>query len=353
MNIQLLAALIFSLSTPGFAKNPSHEAVKPKISAKMYAALPDFQPGSAVRGTIRVDGNLEDMGKLMSYWITDFSKLQPTLKFSVDHVHNSTGRGVRALLAGVPSDITLTGRKMRPAEEGDFVQKFGYRPTFIRVAGGSYEAHGKSPAPVFFVNKANPLTKLSLGQIDAMYSKTRNRGLPSAILKWGQLGLKGGWVNRPITLYGLNSAAGTWTFLRDRILLGGEYRDGITRVKYVHEDADWNEMVSDVANDVGGIGVASLLYVKSNPNVRPLALAENDGGPYYLPTMHTVEDHLYPLSRFVYITMNLRPGKPLDSRVKEFLKFVLSREGQEAVQQEGDFLPLPARIVRQERAKIK
>lgn len=352
MKLTLLAIVLFGLSIASFGEDAGRESVKAK-APKSFVAMPSFQPDKPASGTIRVDGNLEDMGKLLQDWMVSFGKVQPRVKFSLDEVHNSTGRGVRALLAGVPSDITLTGRRMRPVEESAFVQKFGYEPTFIRVAGGSYEAHGKSPAPVFFVNKANPLARLSLDQLDAIYSTTRNRGITSVIDTWGQLGLNGEWADRRIHLYGLNQAAGTWTFLRDRLLLGGEFRNDIERVKYVHEDADWNEMIHDVANDPAGIGVASLLYVKSNPNVKPLALAEKDGGPYYLPTLPTVENHLYPLSRFVYITLNLRPGTPLDPRVKSFLEFVLSREGQEAVRQEGEFLPLPASLVRQERAQLR
>jgi phosphate transport system substrate-binding protein len=325
----------------------------PKSAARadLDPALPAYQPAGSVSGSIRTDGNLEDMGTLMNLWVAAFEKVQPGVRFSLDEVNNSTGKGVRALLAGIPSDVTLTGREMRPLELDAFIKKYGYEPSFIRVAGGSYEVHGKSPATVFFVNQANPLSKLSLDQLDGMYSKTRRRNAPE-ITTWGQLGLKGEWANRPITLYGLNSAAGTWAFLRSRILLGGEYRDNIKAVKYEHEDADWNEMVNDVANDIAGIGFSSGSYAKSNPNVKPVALAETQSGPYYKATLESVETQRYPLSRAVYITLNLRPGSQLDPKVKEFLSFILSKEGQKAVQEEGEFLPLPAVIVKAERAKL-
>ena len=334
------------------AEQSATSADKETVQAHLDPALPEYQATSSVSGSIRTDGNLEDMGTLMNLWVSAFKKVQPGVHFSLDDVNNSTGKGVRALLAGIPSDVTLTGREMRPAELAAFTKKYGYEPAFIRVAGGSYEVHGKSPATVFFVNKANPLTKLSLDQLDAMYSTTRKRNARAEITTWGQLGLKGEWADRPITLYGLNPAAGTWTFLRGRILLGGEYRDNIKAVKYEHEDADWNEMVNDVAQDIGGIGFSSGGYAKSNPNLKPLALAETQSGPYYKATLESVETQKYPLSRNVYITLNLRPGSQLDPKVKEFLSFVLSKEGQKVVQQEGEFLPLPAQIVKEERAKL-
>jgi phosphate transport system substrate-binding protein len=334
------------------AQQPAKVAIKENVQARLDPALPAYQPSGSVSGSIRTDGNLEDMGTLMNLWVAAFEKVQPAVRFSLDEVNSSTGKGVRALLAGVPSDVTLTGREMRASELAAFITRYGYEPSFIRVAGGSYEVHGKSPATVFFVNKANPLTKLSLDQLDAMYSKTRKRNAPEEIITWGQLGLKGEWANRPITLYGLNAAAGTWTFLRGRILLGGEYRDNIKAVKYEHEDADWNEMVNDVAQDVTGIGFSSRGYAKSNPNVKPIALAETQSGPYYKVTLESVETQKYPLSRNVYVTLNLRPGSQLDPKVREFLSFILSREGQKVVQQEGEFLPLPAEIVKEERAKL-
>jgi phosphate transport system substrate-binding protein len=305
-----------------------------------------------VSGTIRTSGNLEDMGTLMNLWIAGFAKLQPGIRFSLDEVNNSTGKGVRALLAGIPTDITLTGREMRPPEFAEFVRMYGFQPRFIAVAGGSYDAHGKSPAPVFFVNKANPTDKLSLDQLDAMYSKTCKRGFGTEIKTWGQLGLRGEWADRAITLYGLNAAAGTWTYLRGRVLLGGEYRDNIKAVRYENEDADWDEMVNDVAHDVNGIGFASSGYVKHSTDVKPIALAEK-AGPYYPATLENVASHRYPLTREVYITLRLQPGTAMDPKVRELIEFILSKEGQRAVQQEGEFLPLPASAVQQERAKLK
>ena len=329
-------------------------AQAPQSSAvRLDPALPEYRASGALTGTIRVSGNLEDMGKLMDLWMAAFAKVQPGIHFTLDQVNNSTGKGVRAILAGIPTDLTLTGREMRAPELAKFQEKFGYSPSFIPVAGGSYQTHGKSPAPVFIVNKANPLAKLSLEQLDALYSKTRKRSAGMEIKTWGQLGLKGEWADRPVNLYGLNAAAGTWTYLRGRILLGGEYRDGITAVKYENEDADWDEMISDVAKDIGGIGFASGSYVKTNPNVKGLALAEKAGGPYYDASLDNVLSHRYPLSREVYITLTGRPGTALNPAVKELLNFVLSKEGQAAVKKEAEFLPLPASIVDEARGKLR
>jgi phosphate transport system substrate-binding protein len=322
-------------------------------TVKLDPALPEYRLSAPMSGEVRISGNLEDMETLMNLWIAAMKKVQPGIHFTLDQVHNSTGKGVRALLGGVPTDVTLMGREMRAPELAEFTGKYGYAPRFIAVAGGSYQTHGKSPAPVFFVNKANPLTRLSLDQLDGMYSKTLKRASGKEIRTWGQLGLKGEWENRRITLYGLNAAAGTWTYLRGRILLGGEYRDGIKAVKYENEDADWDEMINDVAKDVTGIGFASGSYLKGNANVRPIALAEKVGGPYFEATLDNVATHRYPVSRAVYMTLAQRPGAPIDPTVRELLNFVLSKEGQQAVQQEGEFLPLPAGIVKEERAKLQ
>jgi phosphate transport system substrate-binding protein len=246
------------------------------------------------------------------------------------------------------ADIGPIGREITPGEARDFEQKYGYPPSTVAVAGGSYRTRGKTPAVAIFVNKANPIARLSLDQLDAIFSKTLRRGYEKNLTAWGQLGLEGEWLNRPITPYGLKRPAGTANFFQGRILQGGEFNDWIMEYK---APAAFEAIVGSVAQDPCGVGYADFAVV--NPNAKAMPLAEKDGGPYYEGTFENVVSHRYPLSRFVYILLNRPPGKPIDPKVGELLRFILSREGQRVVQEEGIFLPLPAEIAKRESAKVE
>jgi phosphate transport system substrate-binding protein len=341
----LVAVAVLALARgPQALGEPAGETLR----ATLDPALQAYRPSSSVAGDIRTGGNLEHMEPLMKLWIAGFTKVQPHVRFSLSSEKEGSGKSIPALLEG-KFDISLMGREMKAKEGTDFEQKYGYKPFVVVVAGGSYRVHGKSFAPRFIVNKANPIDRLSLAQLDAIYSKTRKRGYQETITTWGQLGLGGEWAKKPIAVYGLKPVAGTAVFLRDRLLQGGQWREGIKEVQYAEEGFD--EMVDKVAHDPTAIGFAT--FAHANPNVKTLALAEKAGGPYSQGTFEDVASHRYPLSRFVFISLNRAPGKPIDPKVKEFLKFVLSRDGQAAVLKEGEYLPIPADIVRQERAKLE
>jgi phosphate transport system substrate-binding protein len=194
-----------------------------------------------------------------------------------------------------------------------------------------------------YVNKDNPIEKLTLAQVDAIFSKTRKRGF-KGVETWGQLGLTGDWAGRPISLYGRNSASGTYGFFKEHTLLNGDYKDT------VKEQPGSASVVQGVASDRFGAGYSGIGYKTSD--VKAVPLAEKDGGYYSDGNYEDVKSGKYPLNRFLYIYINRAPGKPLDPLTKEFIKFVLSKEGQEVVVKDG-YLPLSTEIVRQELAKIE
>ena len=194
------------------------------------------------------------------------------------------------------------------------------------------------------MNKDNPIEKLTLAQVDAVFSKTRRRGFKGNVTTWGQLGLTGDWANRPISLYGRNSASGTYGFFKEHALGNGDYKDP------VKEQPGSASVVQGVTEDRFGIGYSGIGYKTSGVKVVPLA--EKEGSPYSDGNYDDVKADKYPLHRFLFLYINRAPGKPLDPVVKEFCKLIFSKEGQEVVLKDG-YLPVPPEIAKQELAKLE
>ena len=314
--------------------------------AKPFSGVPAYKPAGALSGHLQSIG-ADTMEVLMKYWIEDFQKLYPGMK--IDMEAKASGTAGPALTEG-KADLGPVAREMLPAEEQQFEKKFGYKPYAVRVAGGSYRTPGKTHAIAFFVNEKNPIDKLSFAQLDAIFSSTRKRGYKDAT-KWGDVGLTGDWADQPIHLWGLIRPNGIAHFLEDRILNGGQWKSGIEERTTVGSLAALDATNQGVAKDPYAIGYAG--FGNTMPGVKTVALAENSNGPYYKGTFEEVLDQKYPLSRVIYIYVNRAPGQPLDPKVREFLKFVLSAQGQDDVVKEGIFLPLPAAMVKEELAKLK
>ena len=294
------------------------------------AGLPSYRKVSGVSGNINSIGS-DTMNNMMTLWAEAFIKMYPNVKVQVEGKGSSTAPA--ALIAGT-AQFGPMSRAMRASEIDQFEQKYGYKPTQIRT---SYDALA------VYVNKDNPLAKLTLAQVDATFSKTRRRG-GKDVKTWGDLGLAGDWAARPISLYGRNSASGTYGFFKEHTLGNGDYKD------QVKEQPGSASVVQGVTEDRFGIGYSGIGYRTSG--VKLLALAEKDGGYYSSGSYEDVKAGKYPLNRFLFIYVNKAPGKPLDPLVLEFLKLVLSKEGQEVVIKDG-YLPLPADLVKQELAKIE
>ncbi|MBS0514484.1 MAG: substrate-binding domain-containing protein [Proteobacteria bacterium] len=291
------------------------------------------------------------MDELCLGWAKIFRKAYPHLSVVLDL--RASGAGAPGLIAGAKapdSVIAPVGREMLPAEEKAFVDKFGYEPFRIKVATGSLGSLGKTATSIMLVDKDNPIKGLSLAQLDAMYSTTRKRG-DADIKTWGDLGLTGKWATLPVHKYGLKAPNGIEWFFKINVMDMGDYKNDIEFVKGKGFTHAFNVAAEDMAKNPGGITYAMLANVE--PNVKVVPLSVKDGGPYIAPTLETVYDHSYPLSRFVYIYVNRKPGTPLEPKVKEFLKMVLSKQGQEVVAQEGVYIPLQPKVVKEELAKLE
>lgn len=284
-----------------------------------------------------VSGNLNSIGSdtmnnLMTYWAEGFNKAYPNVKIQIEGKGSTTAPP--SLISGT-SQLGPMSRAMKPTEIDAFEKKYGYKPTEIKTA---------LDALAVYVNKDNQIKGLSLPQVDAIFSNTRKGGSKADIKTWGELGLTGDWANRPLSLYGRNSASGTYGFFKEHALYKGDYKST------VKEQPGSASVVQGVTEDRYGIGYSGIGYKTSG--VRSVALSFKDGEPYKEAEMENVLNGSFPLARFLYVYINKKPGQPLDPMVREFIKFILSKEGQEVVVKDG-FVPLPASVVDAEFKKIE
>ncbi|MGH7353861.1 MAG: PstS family phosphate ABC transporter substrate-binding protein, partial [Candidatus Rokuibacteriota bacterium] len=226
-------------------------------------------------------------------------------------------------------------RPMKGTEVDQFEKKYGYKPTPIRTS---------VDALAVFVNKDNPIKCLTMAQVDAVFSKSRRLGGKEDIKTWAQLGLTGEWAAKPISLYGRNSASGTYGFFKEHSLKNGDYKDE------VKEQPGSASVVQGVTVDRFAAGYSGIGYATAG--VRAVPLAEKEGGKCYEADPDNAYAATYPLARFLYVYINKTPGKPLDPLTREFVKLMVSKEGQEVVIKDGYF-PIPASIAKEELSKIQ
>jgi phosphate transport system substrate-binding protein len=317
----LLAALWAAVGAAAHADEP----------VKVDPAIPPYQKVSGISGNLSSVGS-DTMNNLMTYWAEGFAKFYPNVKIQVEGKGSSTAPP--ALIAGT-AQLGPMSRPMKDSEIDAFETQFGYKPTNVRTS---------LDALAVYVNKDNPIASLSLPQLDAIFSKTRRSGAAEAITTWGQLGLTGEWATRPISLYGRNSASGTYGFFKEHVLGNGDYKDE------VKEQPGSASVVQGITEDIAGIGYSGIGYRTSG--VKAVALAAKDGAAPVAATAANVYNSTYPLARFLYIYVNKNPDKPLDPLVREFLKFVFSKEGQEVVMKDG-YMPVPASVATEEVKKIQ
>lgn len=298
--------------------------------AKVDPALPDYKPVQGISGNLNSVGS-DTLGNLATMWSEEYKKLYPSVNIQIQAAGSSTAPP--ALTEGT-SQLGPMSREMKDKEIEAFEKKYGYKPTAIRVA---------IDALAVYVHKDNPLEKLTMQQVDAIFSSTRKCGYSNDITTWGQLGVKGALENQKIQLYGRNSVSGTYGYFKEHALCKGDFKNT------VNEQPGSASVVQSVATSLNGIGYSGMGYKTSG--VKTVALAAKPGDNYYDATEENALSGKYPLSRFLYIYVNKAPNKPLDPIVKEYLKMVLSKTGQEIVVKDG-FLPLPAKVVEQELKKL-
>ena len=295
---------------------------------------PGLTPYKAVSG---VSGNISSVGSdtlnnLMTHWAETFQRFYPNAKVQIEGKGSSTAPP--ALIAGT-AQLGPMSREMKGSEVDQFEKKYGYKPLAIRTS---------VDALAIFVNKDNPIKCLTLAQADAVFSKSRRQGGKDDITTWGQLGLTGEWANKPISLYGRNSASGTYGFFKEHVLKNGDYKDS------VKEQPGSAAVVQGVTADRYGAGYSGIGYATAG--VRPVPLAEKEGGKCVEATADNAYAGTYPLARFLYVYINKAPGKALDPLTREFVKLIVSKEGQEGVVKDGYF-PIPASIAKEELSKVQ
>lgn len=281
---------------------------------------PGLKPYAAVSG---VSGNLKSVGSdtlnnLMTLWSEGFRSKYPGVKIEIEGKGSSTAPP--ALIEGT-AQFGPMSREIKASEIQAFEKKYGYKPSVVRTAVDSLAV---------FVHKDNPIKCLSLKQLDAMYSKARKGGFPKDIKTWGDLGLSGEWAGKPISLYGRNSASGTYGYFKDVALFGGDYKDG------VKEQPGSSAVVQGVASDKYAVGYSGVGYKTADVKAVPLGASE---GKCVETKSENAYSGDYPLARFLYIYLNKKPGQPLDPVRTEFIKYVLSKNGQQVAIKDG-FYPV-------------
>jgi phosphate transport system substrate-binding protein len=323
--------------------------------------LADYRPAMRVTGVLRACGEPE-MAALLKRWEAGFSRIHPEVRFTEDLKSSASGMyGLDMRTA----DIALMGRPIYPYERYGVYERSWVYPQFVEVATGSARDLRKSPAVAIFVNKANPLAKISVRELDRVFGAERAGGWNALtwdtsiartakddIRTWGGLGLKGEWAGKPIHAYGPpREGAGSITYFQMRVMSGAEIFNETLR-----EYADAKRMMADLSRDPLGIAYAPIGYATAD--VKAIALAETNAGPYAALTPASVADRSYPLHRpvYIYYTIDDRNTEIMpalgDPRVKEFLRYILSRQGQADVADEGGYLPLTAVAVREQVKKL-
>jgi phosphate transport system substrate-binding protein len=289
----------------------------------------------------------------------------------------SSESSIGGLYSGA-SDLGPSGHEAELMDLLPFTEIFGYYPTEIMVASGAFDPgiKGGSGSLVIFVNKDNPITKLTIKQLDGIFGAERTGGLQGVVLspeygrsakdnirKWGQIGLTCEWADKTINTYGYVFTGMKW-FFQMKVFNGGDkwnpnYREYVetesAMVDREHPQGRTltiSQMLADLSKDKYGIAYCPLHYARNFPQVKPLAIAPKEGGPYIEPTRESFQNRTYPLTRSVFIYLNRAPSQPVDPKLKEFLRYILSREGQQEVVKYGRYLPLPAEVIREQLKKL-
>ena len=335
--------------------------------------LAAYKAERKVSGTIRNFGS--GFGGLLKLWEDGFRKIHPEIHF--DDKLPTSDAAIPALVTGV-ADLGPDGSEPSITETLAFFEVYGYPVTDITVASGAFDVEGKTNGPIIFVHKDNPLTQLTLKQLDGIFGSERTAGMrgfkwtPSDargpeenIRTWGQLGLKGEWADKPIHTYG-HAPSGTARFFQWKVLKNGDkwnpnYREYVETGSKSIADEDKAEqrlglrhmLKNELANDRYGIAWTVLPQAAGITGIKSIALAPREGGPAVAPSRESFQNRSYPLVRSIYIYLNRAPGKPIEPKLKEFLHYILSREGQEIVAKDGSYLPLTAALAREQLNKLE
>ena len=309
---RLMAALTFVAA--GVATASAVAAVDPSI--------PSYTKTTGVSGNLSSVGS-DTLANLMTLWAEEYKRLYPNVNIQIQAAGSSTAPP--ALTEGT-ANLGPMSRKMKDVELQAFEEKYGYKPTAVPVA---------VDALAIFVHKDNPIKGLTMAQVDAIFSATRLCGGAKDIKTWGDLGLTGDLANKPVQLFGRNSVSGTYGYFKEEALCKGDYKAN------VNEQPGSASVVQSISSSLNGIGYSGIGY--KTASVRTVALAKKEGGEFVEDNEANALNGSYPLSRFLFVYVNKAPNKPLAPLEAEFVKLVLSKQGQEVVVKDG-YIPLPAKV---------
>lgn len=299
-------------------------------TVKVDADIATYQKTSGVTGNLNSIGS-DTLNNLMTFWAEGFKAIYPNVNVQIEGKGSSTAPP--ALIEGT-SQLGPMSRAMKAEEANKFEKRFGYKPTNVKVA---------IDALAVFVHKDNPVECLSTQQVDAIFSSTYKLG-GQPINTWGDAGVTDPqWKNKAISLYGRNSASGTYGYFKKVVLGKGDYKST------VKEQPGSSSVVQGIASDLAGIGYSGIGYKTSG--VKAISIKGKDGKCYAPNTANSLSGK-YAIARFLYVYVNKKPGQSLDKLTHEFLKFVLSQAGQKIVVKDGYF-PLPNSVVKKELANLK
>jgi len=299
---------------------------------KVDPSLPSYTPVSGVSGSIKSMGS-DTMNNEMALWAEGFQRFYPSVQIEIEGKGSSTAPP--ALIAGT-AQFGPMSREMRGQEIDAFERRYGYKPTALRTSIDMLAV---------FVHKDNPIAErgLSLEQIDAIFSKTRRGGMGDDLKTWGDLGLEGEWAARPISLYGRNSASGTYGFFKDVALYGGDFKDE------VREQPGSSAVIQGVARDRFSIGYSGIGYATADVKAVPIRV---EGREQLVGVdIESAYSGEYPLARYLLVYANITPNEALDPLRREFIRYIFSLQGQQDVARDG-YYPIPGAVAREELVKV-
>ena len=293
------------------------------IQAQVDPAIPEYARASGISGNLSSVGS-DTLANLMTLWAEEFKRVYPNVNIQIQAAGSSTAPPA---LTERTANFGPMSREMKDNEIEAFERRFGYKPTAIPVA---------IDALAVYVHKDNPVSGMTLAQVDAIFSSTLRCGYSSPIDTWGQLGLDGAWERRGLQLFGRNSVSGTYGYFKEAALCEGDFKNN------VNEQPGSASVVQSVSTSINGIGYSGIGYRTSS--VRSVPLAMREGQEYFDATPENAVAGNYPLARFLFVYVNKEPNRPLQPLEREFVKLIMSQSGQNVVLKDG-YIPLPARVV--------
>ncbi len=292
------------------------------VQADVDPNLPSYEKASGVSGNLSSVGS-DTLANLMTLWAEDFKRNYPNVNIQIQAAGSSTAPP--ALTEGT-SNVGPMSRKMKDKEIEAFEKRYGYKPTAIPVA---------IDALAVFIHKDNPIKGMTMAEVDAVFSTTRKCGFKKAVNNWGDLGITGNLANQNIQLYGRNSVSGTYGYFKENALCKGDFKNN------VNEQPGSASVVQSVSESLNSIGYSGIGY--KTASVRVLPLSKKEGAEFVEPTAANAVAGTYPLSRFLWVYINKAPNKPLSPLEAEFIRLVLSKQGQEVVVKDG-YVPVPNNV---------